>query len=131
MPTYDYVCDEQGHNFEAFQRFSDEPLKECTVCGAPVRRVIHPAGIIFKGDGWYATANRSSDEKSKFKKDERGESADSDKSSAEPIKAGANGDSSNRESSSGDSSESGGTGGKSDSSTAQKKPTKSTDSSAR
>ena len=130
MPTYDYICDEQGHNFEAFQRFSDEPLKECNVCGAPVRRVIHVAGIIFKGNGWYATTNRSSNEKSKFDKDERGGSADSAKSTAEPIKAGANGDSSNRENSSVASSDSGGTGGKSDSSAAEKKPAKSTKSTA-
>ena len=93
MPTYEYVCDENGHSFEAFQRFADQPLSECRVCGAPVRRVIHAAGIIFKGDGFYVTASRSNDEKSKFQKDERGESA-ADKSSAEPIKAGANGESS-------------------------------------
>ncbi len=117
MPTYEYMCDENGHSFEAFQRFVEQPLNECRVCGAPVRRVIHAAGIIFKGDGWYATANRSSDEKSKYQKDERGESA-SDKSSAEPIKAGANGDSSNSESSAAGSSDSK---GKSGSPAAEKK----------
>ena len=102
MPTYEYACDENGHNFEVFQRFVDQPLSECTVCGAPVRRVIHAAGVIFKGDGWYVTANRSNDEKSKYQKDERGEST-SDKSSTEPIKAGANGENSKKNSSSGDS----------------------------
>ena len=117
MPTYEYVCDENGHNFEAFQRFVDRPLSECRVCGVPVRRVIHAAGIIFKGDGWYATANRSNDEKSKYQKDERGESA-ADKPSAEPIKAGANGESSNSDSASAGSS---GSEGKSGSPAAGKK----------
>ncbi|MCY4107611.1 MAG: hypothetical protein OXG11_01115 [Chloroflexi bacterium] len=102
MPTYEYACDENGHNFEIFQRFVDQPLSECTVCGAPVRRVIHAAGVIFKGDGWYVTANRSNDEKSKYQKDERGESS-SDKSSTEPIKAAANGESSKNDSPSSDS----------------------------
>ncbi len=136
MPTYDYVCDQHGHEFEAFQRFSEEALKECKVCGAPVRRVIHAAGIIFKGDGWYATKNRSSDEKSKFDKEERGESDDSKTSTSEPIKAGANGEGSNREKSpvadesagKGRDNDSGTTGGKSQSSRAENKPPKSTKS---
>ena len=139
MPTYDYVCDQHGHEFEAFQRFSEEALKECKVCGAPVRRVIHAAGIIFKGDGWYATKNRSSDEKSKFDKEERGESDDSKQSTSEPIKAGAagaNGEGSNREKSpvadesagKGGDNDSGTTNGKSQSSRAENKPPKSTKS---
>lgn len=130
MPTYDYLCEDQGHEFEAFQRFSDEPLKECTVCGAPVRRIIHPAGIIFKGDGWYATSNRSSDEKSKFSKDDRGESASSDKSSSDSTKTkeGANGRDSDQAGSPAASSDSGKTDHKSESPAT--KPSKPTDSSA-
>ena len=88
MPTYDYVCDSGDHRFERVQRFSDEPLKECVVCGAPARRVIHPVGIIFKGQGWYVTDNRHGDEKRKFS-DRRDESSNSSSStpSPEPIKA--------------------------------------------
>jgi putative FmdB family regulatory protein len=58
MPTYAYrgkVCD---HEFEVRQSFSDDPITECQVCGQPVRRVIHPAGIVFKGTGWYITDSR-------------------------------------------------------------------------
>jgi predicted nucleic acid-binding Zn ribbon protein len=40
------------------QRFSDDPVKVCPECGAEVRRVIHPAGVIFKGTGWYITDSR-------------------------------------------------------------------------
>lgn len=58
MPTYEYQCQECGIAFERFQHFSDEPLKICPECNGPVRRVIHPVGVIFKGSGFYVTDNR-------------------------------------------------------------------------
>ena len=33
----------------------DEPLTLCTECGGHIRRVIYPAGIVFKGSGFYKT----------------------------------------------------------------------------
>jgi putative FmdB family regulatory protein len=54
MPIYEYRC-ENGHTFEAMQRMSDDPLTECSVCGAPVQRVFHPVAIHFKGSGFYNT----------------------------------------------------------------------------
>ena len=39
---------------------SDDPLKECPSCGSEVRRVIYPAGVIFKGTGFYITDSRKS-----------------------------------------------------------------------
>ncbi len=69
MPTYEYECTKCDHTFELVQSFSDKPRSRCPVCRGRVRKVIHPAGIIFKGDGWYATDSRSSDEKSRFKDD--------------------------------------------------------------
>lgn len=33
MPTYDYLCRECGHEFEAFQSMSAEHLQECPECG--------------------------------------------------------------------------------------------------
>jgi putative FmdB family regulatory protein len=58
MPTYTYQCDSCGHGFEAVQRFADDPLSECPQCGAPIRRVIQPVGVVFKGSGWYITDSR-------------------------------------------------------------------------
>ena len=56
MPTYDYKCLKCGHSFEAFQKITDEPLKECPECRGEVKRLISPgSGIIFKGSGFYAT----------------------------------------------------------------------------
>ncbi|HYT79846.1 MAG TPA: FmdB family zinc ribbon protein [Actinomycetota bacterium] len=59
MPTYEYVCQSCGTHVEVFQRFSEEPLTECGVCGGPLRKVFHPAGILFKGPGFYSTDSRS------------------------------------------------------------------------
>jgi len=59
MPTYQYKCKECSIVFERFQHFSDEPVKTCPECGGPVRRVIQPVGIIFKGKGFYVTDNKS------------------------------------------------------------------------
>lgn len=58
MPTYQYKCDACGVRFERFQHFSEEPLKLCPECDGPVRRVIQPVGVIFKGSGFYVTDNK-------------------------------------------------------------------------
>ena len=56
MPTYEYECEKSGKRFDFFQKMKDEPLKACPDCGGPVRKLItSPAGIIFKGSGFYAT----------------------------------------------------------------------------
>lgn len=55
MPTYDYVCSDCGHQFEAFQAMKDQPLKDCPECSQPhLRRIIGGGtGVIFKGSGFY------------------------------------------------------------------------------
>lgn len=60
MPTYDYVCDSCGHRFDVRQSFSEDPIRECPVCKGDVRRVVYPAGVIFKGSGWYINDSRKS-----------------------------------------------------------------------
>ena len=54
MPIYEYKCD-NGHVFEVIQKMSDEPLRECEVCGAPAARVLTPPAIHFKGSGFHNT----------------------------------------------------------------------------
>ena len=58
MPTYEYVCKRCGHRVEVVQSLSDEPLKTCGVCGGELRKVFHPAGVLFKGSGFYSTDAR-------------------------------------------------------------------------
>lgn len=59
MPTYEYQCTACGQHIEVFQRITEDPLTTCGVCGEPLRKVFHPAGIVFKGSGFYATDSRS------------------------------------------------------------------------
>jgi putative FmdB family regulatory protein len=54
MPIYEYKCD-NDHVFDVMQKMSEDPLTECVECGAPVRKVLHPVGISFKGSGFYST----------------------------------------------------------------------------
>jgi len=59
MPTYAYRCADCGHEFDAFQKFSEDPLTECPNCGGTIRRVFQPVGVVFKGSGWYINDSRS------------------------------------------------------------------------
>lgn len=64
MPTYDYKCENCGHTLEVIQKITEEPLKKCPECKKlKLGRVIAPAGLVFKGTGWYCTdyGNRSKD----------------------------------------------------------------------
>jgi len=58
MPTYEYVCPACGARFETWQKMSDDPLTTCQTCGGPIHRVLYPAGIVFKGGGFYSTDHR-------------------------------------------------------------------------
>ncbi|HXF73953.1 MAG TPA: FmdB family zinc ribbon protein [Actinomycetota bacterium] len=58
MPTYEYACVDCGQHVEVVQSFGDDPLAVCGACGGRLRKVFHPAGILFKGSGFYSTDNR-------------------------------------------------------------------------
>lgn len=60
MPTYEYVCRDCSEHLEVVQSFRDDPLATCGKCGGSLRKVFTPAGIIFKGSGFYSTDNRTS-----------------------------------------------------------------------
>ena len=53
MPTYEYQCTKCDHRFEVFQRITDDPVETCERCDAPVRKVLFPIGIVFKGSGFH------------------------------------------------------------------------------
>jgi putative FmdB family regulatory protein len=76
MPTYEYQCKTCGHQFEQMQRFSDPPLTECPKCSGQIRRVIFPAGVIFKGSGWYITDSRKSSASETGDKADKGDKGD-------------------------------------------------------
>lgn len=58
MPIYAYECKDCGVRFERRQSFSDEPIRVCPECEGTTHRLIQPAGVIFKGSGFYVTDNR-------------------------------------------------------------------------
>ena len=66
MPTYEYACSTCHHRFEAWQKMSDEPLTICPECGAHIRRVLYPAGIVFKGSGFYKTDHSNGSQAAKM-----------------------------------------------------------------
>lgn len=60
MPTYDYQCRSCGVITEVVHSMLEEGPTACPACDGPLRRVVHAAGIIFKGSGFYKTDSRSS-----------------------------------------------------------------------
>jgi putative FmdB family regulatory protein len=78
MPTYEYVCEKCGHQFDQYQPISARPLAVCPeeVCvrkrwgkGKVKRAIVSGAGLIFKGSGFYITDYRSENYKQAAKKD--------------------------------------------------------------
>jgi len=64
MPIYEYRCEECGHELDALQKLSDEPLKDCPECEQPaLKRLISAPAFRLKGGGWYETDFKSDKEK--------------------------------------------------------------------
>lgn len=68
MPTYEYLCQKCGREFETFQSISAQPLRICPqdLCpqkkwgrGRVKRKISAGAGLLFKGSGFYITDYRS------------------------------------------------------------------------
>ncbi len=80
MPTYEYRCSDCGHQFETHRGIDDDPLTVCERCGGRLRKVFHPAGIVFKGSGFYATDSRAAAKKAGAK--DKADSTSGDKSAS-------------------------------------------------
>lgn len=87
MPLYELKCHDCEHVWETRIAYK-APLPECPECGgADVRKVYHPAALIFKGSGWHVTdygrngAKRSSNGSTNGKDSESRSSADTSGSS--------------------------------------------------
>jgi putative FmdB family regulatory protein len=92
MPTYDYVCDACGHEFEEFQSIMEPLLRKCPECKKQKLRRLFGTGaaVVFKGSGFYQTDYRSESYKSGAEKDkpksessEKSESKSTEKKTAE------------------------------------------------
>ncbi len=80
MPLYEYQCQECGRTVEVIQKFSDDPLSECSHCSGTLERLLSAPAIQFKGSGWYITdyARGKNGDGAKTAKAEGGESAKSE-----------------------------------------------------
>jgi putative FmdB family regulatory protein len=81
MPTYEYICEKCGHEFEKVQPISAKPLTVCPeeLCAqkrwskGKVRKLVSAgAGLLFKGSGFYITDYRSENYKQAAKKETGG-----------------------------------------------------------
>ena len=56
MPIYGYRCQSCGHELDALQKMSDDPLTDCPACGQPaLKRQLSAPRFRLKGGGWYET----------------------------------------------------------------------------
>ncbi len=93
MPTYDYRCQECGHEFELFQSMTAKLKRKCPECSEPkLKRLIGIGGaVIFKGSGFYETDYRSESykkaaEADKKKAEKKDDKKDTSKDAKKPAK---------------------------------------------
>ncbi|MFC6618296.1 FmdB family zinc ribbon protein [Deinococcus radiophilus] len=94
MPTYVYKNLETGELYEFKQSMKDEAYTHHPETGAPVKRLISPPAIAFKGSGFYANDSRQSTSKSASATQAKSEkTANTEQSTSPAISAQSSGDS--------------------------------------
>jgi len=87
MPTYEYGCQNCGHQWEKEQRISASPIKKCPECGKlKAQRLISGGNFILKGDGWYADLYHKPAAKKAKASDSDSSSSSETKSESKPAK---------------------------------------------
>ena len=93
MPTYDYQCRQCGRTTEVIHSMLEDGPTTCEHCGGQLRRVFHPAGIIFKGSGFYRNDSRTaaggSSDRAAAPKSDKGSGSDSGSASGEGSASGS------------------------------------------
>jgi putative FmdB family regulatory protein len=82
MPIYEYRCEKCDSHFEVIQKFSDKPLKFCSICKGRLTKLISQTSFQLKGSGWYVTDYAKSG-KTTSKSDESSKPNESSKPAAE------------------------------------------------
>ena len=83
MPIYEYGCDKCGHEFEAEQRITEDPLKTCPECRS---RLISQTSFVLKGGGWYSDLYAASKGKSEDKTEAASDASKSEAKQADKGK---------------------------------------------
>lgn len=58
MPTYEYVCESCGNQYEKREGFDAKPRQKCPACGKTAQRMLSVPAVVFKGTGFYKTDSR-------------------------------------------------------------------------
>lgn len=87
MPVYVYRNLKTNETFEYEQRITEDALTVDPRTGDPVRRVIQPVGIAFKGSGFYINDSRSGSSSARSKGS--GDSSSGESSSSSTSDAGS------------------------------------------
>ena len=86
MPFSEYRCGSCGHELEAMQKISDDPLTDCPACDrAELVKLVSVAGFRLKGGGWYETDFKGG---AKDKKEKPGDAAAKETSGAHSCSSG-------------------------------------------
>jgi predicted nucleic acid-binding Zn ribbon protein len=89
MPVYVYKNLTTGATFEVEQRITADALTVDPTTGDPVKRLIQPVGIAFKGSGFYVTDSRKSTSAAPKVEAPKGEAAKSDAAKSDGAKSDA------------------------------------------
>ncbi len=89
MPIYLYRNLATGENFEYEQRITEDALTTHPETGEPVKRLIQPVGIAFKGSGFYVNDTRKNSRTPAASKDKGLTSTDSGAPSGDTSTSGA------------------------------------------
>ena len=58
LPIYEYQCETCGTVTDIKHGFKETTCEACPQCGGALKRLFNPAGIVFKGSGFYVTDSR-------------------------------------------------------------------------
>jgi putative FmdB family regulatory protein len=64
MPIYEYQCGNCGHVFDALQKMSDAPLRDCPECHkSELKKLLSAPKFRLSGGGWYETDFKTGDKR--------------------------------------------------------------------
>jgi putative FmdB family regulatory protein len=93
VPIYEYQCETCGAVRDIKHGFKETTAETCLTCGGSLKRLFKPAGIVFKGSGFYVTDSRKSEPSAESKSESKPETKSESKpeSKSEGPKSGGGG----------------------------------------
>ena len=74
MPIYEYQCTRCQAVRDIKHGFKETTSEACPMCGGELKRLFNPAGIVFKGSGFYVNDSRKPSEAKSESSSEKSES---------------------------------------------------------